>query len=70
MSRKTLIICDLCGKEIQNVREAERYKILRERWSPTIEDFQNENIDAHESCVRSLMQAKYGKMNEVPNGER
>lgn len=67
MSRKTLIICDLCGDEIKDVREAERYKIQCERWSPLIEDVRGEYIDAHESCVRTLIQAKRDKQRGIPN---
>lgn len=67
MSRKTVIICDLCGREIVNKMDAHGYEIKHEKWSPIFGDFDTELIDAHKSCVISLLQAKREKQKEMPN---
>lgn len=67
MSRKTLIICDLCGEEIKDPREQRSFEIKEESFSFINNGMEMNLIDAHRSCVRSLLQAKRENTKEVPN---
>lgn len=74
MSKRTTIICDLCGKEIKNPA-VDGYGLRIDATQYLNPDPLNrtENIvklDAHDSCVRAIMSARYQHIMGKNTGKR
>ena len=59
------LMCDLCGKPIEFVQAARRFKIKERKGVACYDRFWWEEIDAHESCVIKLLTAKREKTEDI-----
>ena len=55
------LMCDLCGKPIESLQPARRFKVKERKGISCCDRFWWEEIDVHESCVIKLLTAKREK---------